>query len=60
MTFVQNQEITMTENVGYTTELITAQYKDYKGLNHTMSPAGVNVCMSCSLLVLDLEMTVFL
>ena len=47
----------MPENVGYITEL-TASYC-YKGLSHTvLGPAGVNLCMSCSLL--DLYRNVFL
>ena len=42
--FVQVQEITVPENVGYVAELI-ANYC-YKGLCHTISgPTGVNLCM---------------
>ena len=49
MTFVQNQEITMPEILGYFTELIAGYC--YKCLSHTvLGPAGVNLCMSCSLL----------
>ena len=48
MTFIQNQEITTPENVGYITEL-TANYC-YKGLSHNaLGPTGVNLFMSCSL-----------
>ena len=44
MNFVQVQEITMLENVGYSTELI-ANYS-YKGLGNTvLGPTGVNLCM---------------
>ena len=57
MTFVQNQEIIMPENVGYVTELIARSC--YIGLSHTkLGPAGVNMCMFCSLL--DLQRNVFL
>ena len=49
MAFVQNQEITMPEYVGYIIKL-TASYF-YKGLNYTvLGPTGVNWCMACSLL----------
>ena len=44
MSFVQVQEITMPENVGYNPELI-ANYC-YKGLGHTvLGPTGVNLCV---------------
>ena len=46
MTFVENQEITMSKNVGYITEL-TADYYN-KGLSHNvLGPTGVNSFMSC-------------
>ena len=49
MTFVQKQDITMPEIVGYVAELI-ANYC-YKGLSDTvLGPNGANLCMSCSLL----------
>ena len=38
MTFVQKQEITMVENVGYTNELIA--YYFYKGPSHTVYFVG--------------------
>ena len=57
MIFVQNQEITMPENVGYVPELI-ASYR-YKGLSQTvMGPTRANLCMSFSLL--DLQRNVSL
>ena len=44
MNFVQVQEITMPDIVGYITKLI-ANYC-YKALGHTvLEPTGVNVCM---------------
>ena len=50
MTFVQNQELTIPENVRYIsiiTELIESYC--YKGLSHTvLGPTDVNLCMSHS------------
>ena len=52
MTFVQNQEITMPENVRYITELI-ANYC-YKGLRHDVwGSTGENFSMFCSLLYMS-------
>ena len=57
MIFVQNQEITMPENVGYVPELIASFC--YKGLSQTvMGPTRANLCMSFSLL--DLQRNVLL
>ena len=58
MTFVQNQEITMPENVRYITELI-ANYC-YKGLKHDVwGSTGENFSMFCSLLYMSVYMSVF-
>ena len=49
MTFVQNQEIPIPENVEYITELI-ANFC-YKGLGHyILGPTVVNLVIACSLL----------
>ena len=55
MTFVQNQEIIMPENVGYDTELIASYC--HKGLSHTvLEQTGVNLIFremcSCELWLL--------
>ena len=53
MTFVQNQEIAVPENVGYITELI-ANYC-YKGPSHNiLGPTGVNLFKSCPLLDINM------
>ena len=59
MTFVQNQETTMPENVGYIAELI-ANYC-YKGLSHNvLGPTGVNLFPSCSLLDINVLLWTFI
>ena len=51
MTFVQNQEITMPENIGYITELIASPC--YMGLSHTVfGPNGMDLL--CLVLYLTL------
>ena len=58
MTFVQNQEITVHENVGI---LLNWLQISYNGLSHdVLGLAGVNLFISCSLLDINVLLWIFI